>query len=52
MKKVIFALAAVVALAACSNEETIVADKGEAIGFDTFVENSTRSVNDPSWSNS
>lgn len=42
MKKVIFALAAVVALAACSNEEVIVADKGAAIGFDTFVENSTR----------
>ena len=52
MKKVIFALAAVVALAACSNEQTIIADKGAAIGFDTFVENSTRSVEDPSWSNS
>lgn len=47
MKKVLFALAAVVALAACSKEETIIADKGAAIGFDTFVENSTR-VNDPS----
>ena len=47
MKKVIFALAAVVALAACSNEEVIVADKGAAIGFDTFVENSTRAT-DPS----
>ena len=42
MKKVIFALAAVVALAACSQEDVIVADKGAAIGFDTFVENSTR----------
>lgn len=52
MKKVIFALAAVVALAACSNEETIVADKGAAIGFDTFIENSTRSVEDPSYTNS
>lgn len=51
MKKVIFALAAVVALAACSQEDVIVADKGAAIGFDTFVENSTRSVKDPSWSN-
>lgn len=48
MKKVIFALAAVVALAACSQEDVIVADKGAAIGFDTFVENSTRSVYDPS----
>ena len=52
MKKVIFALAAVVALAACSQEDVIVADKGAAIGFDTFVENSTRSKDDPSWSNS
>ncbi len=50
MKKVIFALAAVVALAACSQEDVIIADKGAAIGFDTFVENSTRSVNDPSYS--
>lgn len=42
MKKVFLALAAVVALAACSKEETIIADKGDAIGFDTFVENATR----------
>ena len=42
MKKVIFALAAVVALAACSQEDGSVADKGAAIGFDTFGENSTR----------
>ena len=51
MKKVIFALVAVVALAACSQEDVIVADKGAAIGFDTFVENSTRSVYDPSYTN-
>ena len=51
MKKVIFVLAAVVALAACSQEDVIVADKGAAIGFDTFVENSTR-VDDPSYTNS
>ena len=51
MKKVFLALAAVVALAACSKEETIIADKGAAIGFDTFVENATRSMEDPSWSN-
>ena len=42
MKKVIFALAAVVALAACSKELTIVADRGDAIGFDSFIENATR----------
>ncbi len=51
MKKVIFALAAVVALAACSQEDVIIADKGAAIGFDTFVENSTRVAADPSYSN-
>lgn len=42
MKKVIFALAAVVALAACSKEQTVSFDKGAAIGFDTFVDNATR----------
>ena len=50
MKKVIFALAAVVALAACSQEDVIVADKGAAIGFDTFVGKATR-VDDPSLNN-
>jgi hypothetical protein len=44
-------LAAVVALAACSQEDVIIADKGAAIGFDTFVENSTRVAADPSYSN-
>ena len=42
MKKLIFALAAVVALAACSKEQTVVADRGDAIGFDSFIENATR----------
>lgn len=51
MKKVFLALAAVVALAACSKEETIIADKGAAIGFDTFTNKATRSVNDPSLNN-
>jgi hypothetical protein len=42
-------LAAVVALAACSKEQTIVADRGDAIGFGApFVENSTRAI-DPSY---
>ena len=50
MKKVIFALAAVVALAACSLEDVIEADKGAAIGFDTFVGKATR-VDDPSLTN-
>jgi hypothetical protein len=43
MKRVIFALAAVVALVACSKEQTLVQPEREAIGFGTpFVENSTR----------
>ena len=43
MKKAIFALAAVVALAACSKEQTLVTPQPDAIGFGTpFVENSTR----------
>lgn len=49
MKKVIFALAAVVALAACSKEQTLVQSPREAIGFgNMFVENSTRAT-DPSF---
>ena len=51
MKKVIFALAAVVALAACSKEQTVVMPEGNAIGFNTFVDKATRSVKDPSYTN-
>ncbi len=52
MKKILLSLAAVAMLAACSKEDTLVQQAPEAIGFDNaFVENSTRSVNDPSWSN-
>ena len=51
MKKVIFALAAVVALAACSKEQTVVADRGDAIGFSNpFIENATRAAIDSSYS--
>lgn len=46
MKKLIFAMAAVVALAACSKEQTIIADRGDAIGFDSFIENATRAAAD------
>ena len=35
---------AVAALAACTTEQTIVAPQNEAIGFDTFVDNSTRAT--------
>ncbi|MBO7265137.1 MAG: fimbrillin family protein [Alistipes sp.] len=50
MKKILLSLAAVAMLAACSKEDTLVQQAPEAIGFDNaFVENSTRSVNDPSF---
>lgn len=50
MKKTLLLVAAAVALVACSNEETVRQSAREAIGFDNaFVENSTRSVNDPSF---
>jgi hypothetical protein len=42
MKKIFVAVLAVAAMVACSTEQTIVAPQGEAIGFDTFVENATR----------
>lgn len=42
MKKILVSMFAVAALAACSTEHTVVAPQGEAIGFDTFVENTTR----------
>ena len=51
MKKLIFAMAAVVAFAACSKEQTIVADRGEVIGFgNPFIENATRQAIDGSYS--
>ena len=42
MKKILVSMFAVAALAACTTEQTIVAPQNEAIGFDTFVDNSTR----------
>ena len=53
MRKTIFAILAAASLVACSNDEFVnVADK-EAIAFDNaFVDNSTRSVVDPSFTNS
>ena len=49
MKKVLFALLAVAALSACTNDETISLNPGEAIEFgNAFVENSTRAAADPS----
>lgn len=52
MKKTLLAILATVAMVACSNDEIVREAAPEAIGFDNaFVNNSTRSVNDPSWSN-
>ena len=51
MKKIFIAIVALAAATACSNSE-IVSVNREAIGFDNaFVNNSTRSVVDPSYSN-
>ena len=52
MKKILIALCAVATLASCTKNEVLSYDK-EAIGFDNaFVDNSTRSVDDPSFSTS
>ena len=52
MKKTLLMIAAAFAFVACSNDETLFQAEPEAIGFDNaFIENSTRSVSDPSWSN-
>lgn len=49
MKKTLFAALALVSMASCSNEEVLEVAQKEAIGFENaFVNNSTRSVNDPS----
>lgn len=48
MKKILFATLATVAMVACSNDELISQAAPEAITFDTFVENATRSAVDPS----
>lgn len=51
MRKTIFAILAAAAMVACSNDELVNADR-EAIAFDNaFVDNATRSVVDPSFTN-
>ena len=53
MKKTLFAALALVSMASCSNEEVLEVAQREAIAFDNaFVDNATRSINDPSYSNS
>lgn len=52
MKKTLFAALALAFVASCSNEEVVEMAQKEAISFDkTFVNNSTRSVVDPSYTN-
>lgn len=48
MKKLFISLLAVAALASCAKEDVIVADPGELIAFNSFVENSTRAT-DPTY---
>ena len=50
MKKVFFlGIAAAAMLASCSNDETVKISQSGAIGFsNTFVNNGTRSISDPS----
>lgn len=51
MKKTIFTILAVAALAACSKEEVVTVNQ-ETIAFNNaFVDNATKSVNDPSFTN-
>ena len=48
MKKIFVAMLALAAATACSNDELVSVNQ-EAIGFDNaFINNSVRSVNDPS----
>lgn len=48
MKKFFIMLAAAATVVSCANEETISRVEGEAIGFNSFVENATRAAVDPS----
>ena len=51
MKKTLFAALALVSMASCSNEDVLEVAQKEAIGFENaFVNNSTRSMYDPSFS--
>ena len=53
MKKIILAALAVAALAACSKTEVVGVTESNAIAFDNaFVDNATKSVNDPSFTKS
>lgn len=52
MKKTLIAVLALAALAACNKTEVVDQPVGNAIAFDNaFVDNATKSVNDPSYTN-
>ena len=53
MKKIILAALAIAALASCNKTEVVGVTEGNAIAFDNaFVDNATKSVYDPSFTNS
>lgn len=53
MKKIILAALAIAALASCNKTEVVGVTESNAIAFDNaFVDNATKSVNDPSFTNS
>lgn len=52
MKKTLFAVLALAAVAACNKAEVVEQNPANAIAFDNvFVDNATKSVNDPSYTN-
>ena len=52
MKKIFIAVLALAAVAACNKSEIVSVSEGNAIAFDNaFVDNATKSVNDPSFTN-
>ena len=51
MKKIFFAVLALAGLAACSTDEVVSRPEGAAIGFDSFVDHTTRAAEDLTFSN-
>ena len=51
MKKIFFAVLALAGLAACSTDEVVSRPQGAAIGFDSFVDHTTRAAEDLTFDN-
>lgn len=51
MKKILFVALAAFGLTACVQNEELAAPQGDAIAFDTFVDNATKAAQDGSYSN-